>query len=84
MRRMSEPTWEWDVEATFNPHYDASASDDGLAYGCEIQGPFCGYDAVGKQTWDEFLASGPPPNISMPPSIASEIRDYALEQQRKR
>ena len=71
--------WEWDVEAPFFPHYDAVASSDGLAYGREIKGPFCGYDAQGTQTWAQFLADGPPAKIEMPAAIAAEIRAYARD-----
>jgi hypothetical protein len=59
--------------------YDATPSVEGLTYYCETKGPFCGYDRVGSQSWDEFLAGGPPANVEMPPSIAAEIRAYALE-----
>lgn len=38
---------------------------------------YCGYDAVGAQTWDEFLASGPPDNVQMPDAIADEVCAYA-------
>ncbi len=69
----------WDVVDCFNPRYDATASAAGLRYGCDIQGPFCGYDHEGTQSWDEFLASGPLPHIRMPDLIAAEIRAYALE-----
>lgn len=70
--------WDWKVEAAFNPHYDVTASAEGLTYHCEIQGPFCGYDRVGSQSWDELLAVGPLANVEMPSSIAAEIRAYAL------
>jgi hypothetical protein len=70
--------WEWDVDAPFFPHYDATASPNGLAYGCAIKGPFCGWDAQGSQTWAEFLAHGPPAEIEMPAAIAAEIRAFAL------
>lgn len=70
-------TWTWKVDGTFNPVYDVCATVEGLAYGCEIQGPFCGYDAVGTQTWDEFLTSGPPDNVQMPDAIADEVCAYA-------
>jgi hypothetical protein len=75
--------WEWRVVETFNPRYDADASSEGLSYYCEIQGPFCGYDAVGKQSWSEFLALGPPTNIEMPSDIADQIRRYATERNLK-
>jgi hypothetical protein len=74
----AEKVWEWDISETFNPHYDATASPHGLSYGCEIQGPFCGYDRLGAQSWEEFLTVGPPARIRMPASIAAEIRAYAL------
>jgi hypothetical protein len=38
----------------------------------------CGYDRAGSQSWDEFLAVGPPANVQMPPSIAAEIRAHAI------
>jgi hypothetical protein len=72
-------TWEWKVEAAFNPRYDATASEEGVEYYCEIQGPFCGYDREGSQTWAEFFAEGPPAKIGMPGAIADAIRDYARE-----
>lgn len=69
--------WEWKVEAAFNPHYFVSATAEGLSYSCEIQGPFCGHDAVGKQTWVEFLEVGPPAEFQMPNWIAERIRNHA-------
>lgn len=71
------PTWEWKVDECFNPHYFAWAGPDGISYSCEIQGPFCGHDAVGTQTWAEFLEVGPPPSFQMPSSIVETIRAYA-------
>lgn len=68
--------WEWDIDDAFHSRYDASASQGGLSYGCEIKGPFCGYDGQGSQSWDEFLAAGPPERIHMPASIAAEIRAH--------
>lgn len=68
--------WEWDVEDAFNPRYDARVSEEGVAYGCEIQGPFCGYDAHGRQSWKEFFASGPPEKIHMPAHILAAIREH--------
>jgi len=70
--------WQWKISATFNPEYDVTASAAGLEYYCEIQGPFCGYDRVGAQTWAEFVAAGPLEKGQMPASIAAEIRAYAL------
>lgn len=46
------------------------------------EGPFCGYDSMGSQTWDEFLAIGPPARIHMPASIAAKIKAYALARKR--
>jgi hypothetical protein len=69
--------WDWHVKGSFNPHYDVTATREGLSYYCEIQGPFCGYDAVGKQSWDEFLSAGPLRQVQMPSSIEAEVRAYA-------
>lgn len=69
--------WEWAAEGPFNPRYYAEASPQGLSYHCEIQGPFCGYDAVGGQTWDEFVTNGPLATVQMPTWIAEEIRAIA-------
>ncbi len=74
-----ERVWEWAVVDAFNPRYDATASPAGLQYGCEIQGPCCGYDQVGAQSWDEFGTAGPPARIRMPAAIAAAIRAYAVE-----
>lgn len=72
------PAWDWKGEGTFNPHFDATPSEEGIAYGCDTNGPFGGYDRVGAQTWDEFLAAGAPERVQMPPGIAAQIRAYAL------
>ena len=71
-------TWVWKVDASFNPEYDATASPDGISYNCEIQGPFCGYDAVGSQSWEQFLNAGPLERVEMPADIAAEIRAFGL------
>lgn len=72
MTACREPSgvWEWDVVAPFNPTSDAVATPMGLRYGCEIQGPFCGWDSDGTQSWESFLRA--------------EIRAYALVFQRYR
>jgi hypothetical protein len=72
-----EVVWSWKVEATFNPRYDATATPEGLTYYCEIQGPLCGYDKAGEQTWDEFLSTGAPEKIEMPAWVEAAIRAYA-------
>lgn len=71
-------TWKWAVLDAFNPVYDATASAEGVTYGCEIQGPFCGYDREGSQTWDELLTVGPPANVRMPTLVEAEIRAFGL------
>lgn len=43
----------------------------------EWDGPFCGYDAVGEQTWEQFLSAGPLKDVRMPSWIEAEIRAYA-------
>jgi hypothetical protein len=69
--------WKWPGNtAFFNERYEANASAAGLSYFCEIDGPFCGCDAAGTQSWEEFEAAGPPDRIKMPASIADEIRAY--------
>ena len=70
--------WAWDVVGSFNPRHDATAGSDGLSYGVEIQGPFCGWDPAGSQSWEGLLSAGPPSAMAMPPSIAAEVRAYAL------
>lgn len=77
-RAVHHQVWEWRVEETFDPRYDATTTETGLEYGCEIKGPFCGYDGQGAQTWQEFLDAGPPAKIRMPGDIAASIRAYAL------
>ena len=75
--------WDWKGEGEaatrhpFNPHFDATASDQGVEYYADTKGPFCGYDRCGNQTWAEFLAKGPPDDIGMPASIVEEIREFA-------
>jgi len=54
----TEKSWEWKVEDSFNPRYDAWVTAEGLSYACEIQGPFCGYDSEGKQIVCVDLANG--------------------------
>ena len=77
--------WDWKGEGEaaerhpFNPHFDATASAEGVKYMCEIQGPFCGYDWVGTQTWAQFFTYGPPDDIGMPASIVEAIREFARE-----
>lgn len=75
-------TWNWEFPEWFNAKYDATASAEGIEYYCEIQGPFCGYDKVGAQSWEEVLQHGPPTNIHMPESIADAIRSFAVERKR--
>lgn len=70
--------WEWDVAGPFNPRYDANTTEVGLSYGRDIDGPFCGYDAQGMQTWEEFLALGPPDDFRMPAAIEADIRAHIL------
>lgn len=72
--------WEWSVEGPFNPRMSVTASGDKLLYGREIQGPFCGYDGIGSQTWDELLTNGP--LLDVPDAIATDIRAY-VERRRK-
>lgn len=74
--------WNWEFPEWFNAKYDATASPVGVTYGCEIQGPFCGYDEVGTQTWEEVLQNGPPTNIHMPDDIAESIRSFAIARKR--
>jgi len=83
---MSEPKkeWTWDVVDTFDPQYDATATSEGVAYGVDVKGPACGWAQAGSQTWEEYLASGPPRHLHMPESIASEVRAFALEMMNKR
>ncbi|MBX3227812.1 MAG: hypothetical protein KIT84_15755 [Labilithrix sp.] len=71
-------TWKWEAKADFYPHYDVTASAGGLDYGCEIKGPFCGWDPCLWQSWDAFLTAGAPAYMQMPASIAEEIRTYAV------
>jgi hypothetical protein len=69
--------WEWPGNTDFfNERYAATASAKGLSYVCEIDGPFCGCDSAGSQSWEEFEAEGPPNRIQMPASIADEIRAH--------
>lgn len=76
--------WTWAVVGTFDPQYDATATSKGVAYGVDIKGPACGWAQAGTQSWEEYLASGPPSHIEMPASIAAEIRAFALEMTKKR
>lgn len=69
--------WEWAATGSFKPRYDVRASAEGLFYYCEIQGPFCGYDAEGWQSWEEFLTVGAPAEFQMPAWIAAEISAHA-------
>jgi len=76
--------WEWPGNTQFfNERFDARASVKGLAYGSEIDGPFCGYDAAGSQSWEEFEAAGPPDRIRMPASIADEIRAHVAARRKR-
>ncbi len=69
--------WKWPGNtAFFNERFYATASAKGLSYACEIDGPFCGCDPAGSQSWEEFEAAGPPDRIKMPASIAEEIRAH--------
>ena len=74
--------WEWEFPEWFNAKYEAITSAEGVMYLCEIQGPFCGLDEVGNQTWEQVLHDGPPTNIHMPESIAESIRAFAIARKR--
>jgi len=76
--------WEWDVEGDYKPRYDAKETEEGLAYGCEIKGAFCGWDSEGSQTWAQFLEAGPPADIHMPPRIEAQIRAHVQTRNRSR
>lgn len=72
-------TWKWPGNTQFfNERYEAGASPNGLTYSSDIDGPFCGSDHAGAQSWEEFESAGPPADIRMPPEIADEIRAHLV------
>lgn len=74
-------SWGWPGNtAFFNERFSAWASARGLSYSCRIDGPFCGDDPEGSQSWEEFEAWGPPTRVIMPASITDEIRAHLAAQ----